>query len=135
MASEIKVNKFTGVTTAGSILVTGEGNSTTTNLQQGLAKSWCKFGVDAVADDSFNISSTTDVDVGRWRFAKSNAMGSTDYMVIVASGRLIDTFNTGFNSGAVESTTDHTQSKYASDFQDFHSGVGYGMHIIHGDLA
>ena len=36
MASELKVDKFTGVTTAGSILVTGEGNSTTTNLQQGL---------------------------------------------------------------------------------------------------
>ena len=35
MASELKVDKFTGVTTAGSILVTGEGNSTTTNLQQG----------------------------------------------------------------------------------------------------
>ena len=40
MASELKVDKFTGVTTAGSILVTGEGNSTTTNLQQGLAKFW-----------------------------------------------------------------------------------------------
>ncbi len=39
MASELKVDKFTGVTTAGSILVTGEGNSTTTNLQQGLCKS------------------------------------------------------------------------------------------------
>ena len=38
MASELKVDKFTGVTTAGSIDVTGEGNSTTTNLQQGLAK-------------------------------------------------------------------------------------------------
>tara|TARA_B100000035_G_scaffold236397_1_gene204652 strand:+ start:432 stop:545 length:114 start_codon:yes stop_codon:yes gene_type:complete len=35
MASELKVDKFTGVTTAGSISVTGEGNSTTTNLQQG----------------------------------------------------------------------------------------------------
>ena len=42
MASELKVDKFTGVTTAGSILVTGEGNSTTTNLQQGLAKMWGK---------------------------------------------------------------------------------------------
>ena len=38
MASELKVDKFTGVTTAGSIDVTGEGNSTTTNLQQGLLK-------------------------------------------------------------------------------------------------
>ena len=36
--SEILVNKLTGTSTAGSIVVTGEGNSTTTNLQQGLAK-------------------------------------------------------------------------------------------------
>ena len=43
MASELKVDKFTGVTTAGSIDVTGEGNSTTTNLQQGLAKHWVRL--------------------------------------------------------------------------------------------
>ena len=38
--STIKTNTLTGTTTAGSISVTGEGNSTTTNLQQGLAKVW-----------------------------------------------------------------------------------------------
>ena len=43
MASQLKVNTLTGVTTAGSIAVTGEGNSTTTNLQQGLAKAWITF--------------------------------------------------------------------------------------------
>ena len=43
MASELKVDKITGVTTAGSIDVTGEGNSTTTNLQSGLAKAWGDF--------------------------------------------------------------------------------------------
>tara|TARA_R100000697_G_scaffold98049_1_gene110004 strand:+ start:312 stop:716 length:405 start_codon:yes stop_codon:yes gene_type:complete len=133
--STIKTNTLTGTTTAGSILVTGEGGSTTTNLQQGLAKSFCKFGVDAVADDSLNISSTTDVGTGQWRFVKSNAMGSTDYMVVVASGKTISAFATGFDTGAVESTTDHIQAKYSSDFQDFQSSGGYGMHVIHGDLA
>ena len=38
MASILKVDALQGVTAAGSILVTGEGNSTTTNLQEGLAK-------------------------------------------------------------------------------------------------
>jgi hypothetical protein len=38
MASQLKVDTLTGVTTAGSIVVTGEGNSTTTSLQQGLIK-------------------------------------------------------------------------------------------------
>ena len=36
--STAKVNTLTGTTTAGSIAVTGEGGSTTTNLQQGLCK-------------------------------------------------------------------------------------------------
>ena len=43
MASTLKINTLTGVSTAGSIAVTGEGNSTTTNLQQGLCKVWCHF--------------------------------------------------------------------------------------------
>ena len=43
MASELKVNTLTGVSTAGSIAVTGEGNSTTTNLQQGLDKAWANI--------------------------------------------------------------------------------------------
>ena len=56
MASELKVDKITGVTTAGSIDVTGEGNTTTTNLQQGLGKAWCYFNGTGTAafDDSFN---------------------------------------------------------------------------------
>ena len=41
--STIFVNTLTGTSTAGSIAVTGEGNSTTTNLQQGLANQWTHF--------------------------------------------------------------------------------------------
>ena len=36
--SEILVNKLTGTSTAGSIVVTGEGNSTTTNLAAGVGE-------------------------------------------------------------------------------------------------
>ena len=66
MASELKVDKITGVTTAGSIDVTGEGNSTTTNLQQGLVKSWnCLNGTGTIAiRDSFNVSSIVDITTG-----------------------------------------------------------------------
>ena len=60
MASELKVDKFTGVTTAGSILVTGEGNSTTTNLQQGLVKAWSQHHGNGTVADSFNSSHMTD---------------------------------------------------------------------------
>ena len=68
MASQLKVNTLTGVTTAGSINVTGEGNSTTTNLQQGLGKNWCAFnGTGTVATrDSFNTSSLVDGGTGTY---------------------------------------------------------------------
>ncbi|ANS05879.1 hypothetical protein [uncultured Mediterranean phage] len=58
----IKTDKLTGNTTAGSISVVGEGNSTTTNLQQGLAKAWARVnGTGTIAlRDSFNISSIAD---------------------------------------------------------------------------
>ncbi len=72
--SEILVNKLTGVGTAGSILVTGEGNSTTTNLQQGLAKFWIAMNGSGTpaAIDSFNVGSITDVGTGNYKFNFSN---------------------------------------------------------------
>ena len=81
MASILKVDTITGVTTAGSISVTGEGNSTTTNLQQGLAKAWAHVtGTGTVAiDDSFNASGMTDRGTGEYTVSYSNNMGNTHY--------------------------------------------------------
>jgi hypothetical protein len=86
MASTLKINTLTGVSTAGSIAVTGEGNSTTTNLQQGLCKAW-NFISDAdagtiVQGDSFNTSSALDNGTGLFRFPLTNAMGNTNYLHI-----------------------------------------------------
>ena len=83
MASELKVDKFTGVTTAGSIDVTGEGNSTTTNLQQGLCKQWISFdgGESGVTGDSFNTTSFTDVSAGLMTITIANDMASVNYSV------------------------------------------------------
>ena len=80
MASQLKVDTITGVTTAGSIAVTGEGNSTTTNLQQGLAKSWCNlnFSTAAIAD-SFNTASITDSATGRFVANFTSAMNNALY--------------------------------------------------------
>ena len=81
MASELKVDKFTGVTTAGSILVTGEGGSTTTNLQQGLAKAWGNLDGTGTIEirDSFNIGSATDGGTGYYTFNYTNDMSNDDY--------------------------------------------------------
>jgi len=80
MASELKVDKFTGVTTAGSILVTGEGNSTTTSLQQGLAKHWCNLQSDGFSiNDSFNNASCTDFAQCNYAYTYTNAFANNDY--------------------------------------------------------
>ena len=81
MASELKVDKITGVATAGSVSVTGEGNSTTTNLQSGLAKAWGDFDATGTphADNSFNFSSVTDVSDAKFDAAFTNNMANVNY--------------------------------------------------------
>ena len=81
MASILKVDTITGVTTAGSISVTGEGGSTTTNLQQGLAKYWVTFSMVTVSQvhDSLNHSSFTDNSVGNASISFTNSFSNTLY--------------------------------------------------------
>ena len=121
MASLLKVDSLTGVTTAGSISVTGEGNSTTTNLQQGLTKLWVNFnGTGTIAArDSFNLSSLTDVASGRYKTVATNAFGNINYAPNGASGY----DDTGMRvvsfpyDGAVAGTTTATpfQVNYVND--------------------
>ena len=82
--AELKVNILTGTSTAGSIAVTGEGNSTTTNLQQGLVKMWVNLDGTSTAhiDDSFNTSGITDNGTGDHTIAISNDFNSTDYCAV-----------------------------------------------------
>ncbi len=85
MASQLKVDTLTGVTTAGSIVVTGEGNSTTTNLQQGLAKAW--FACDNMAIiDSLNSAGLTDNGTGDLTLTVTNAMGNANYSTGMGAG-------------------------------------------------
>lgn len=74
----LKTNTLTGTSTAGSIAVTGEGNSTTTNLQQGLAKVWGVVTVSAVSD-SLNVSGLTDNQAGDFTFSYTNNMAGQNY--------------------------------------------------------
>lgn len=79
----VEIDAIKGKTTAGSISVTGEGNSTTTNLQQGLAKAWVLGGSDASLTDSFNMSSGTDNSTGNYTYAIANDMSNADFAASV----------------------------------------------------
>tara|TARA_R100001591_G_scaffold12000_1_gene18222 strand:+ start:345 stop:755 length:411 start_codon:yes stop_codon:yes gene_type:complete len=86
MASTLKINTLTGVTTAGSIAVTGEGNSTTTNLQQGLTKHWLLATGDGISvEDSFNSSGITDNGPGDGTFAFTNNFANGNFSTTALS--------------------------------------------------
>ena len=84
----LKTNTLTGTSTAGSIAVTGEGNSTTTNLQQGLVKVWANLkGTDTFGlRDSFNVTSATDNGAGDHTITINNDMANNDYSLTGSQG-------------------------------------------------
>ena len=106
MASQLKVDTITGVSTAGSIAVTGEGNSTTTNLQQGLAKAWCRASTAAALNDSFNIASGTDSGTGDYEFTFTNNMEtnliSGSATAVSSAGRLAGYHGTATTGYGIE---------------------------------
>ena len=98
MASTLKINTLTGVSTAGSIAVTGEGNSTTTNLQQGLAKVWVTFdgtASGATIRDSFNVASTDDDGTGEYGVNFTASMGNANFSGLAQRGILTGGQTTG----------------------------------------
>jgi len=132
MASELKVDKFTGVTTAGSIDVTGEGNSTTTNLQQGLAKCWATSNTAGSAVlDSFNLSSLGDTATGKETRNFTNVMSNNDYSAVALTG-------TGDNNGnhhPLLNNTVATDSYQVWAFDQTTLTDNPVASTVHGDLA
>ena len=139
--STILVNTLTGTSTAGSIAVTGEGNSTTTNLQQGLAKmfafvEYVSSGDSFSLTNSLNVSSSTDAGTGLNTITVTNAFANDDIAALGSSGfRIIGPNNT---AAAVTTTTiQFTYYNAAGNFAEISndtSGSG-GSYTAHGDLA
>ena len=123
MASTLKVDTITGVATAGSIAITGEGNSTTTNLQQGLAKAWVLWNqASPQVYDSLNISSMTDSSTGFFDMNVTNAMGSTNYVchfnaTVVNShvGQALDVRNAASDTNASRIEVFYAENNSAQD--------------------
>ena len=137
MASILKVDTITGVTTAGSIAVTGEGNSTTTNLQQGLAKAWINLNglaSGAAARDSFNTSGTVDNGTGNYTVTLSNNLSNANYATPATVG------NTDRGRYGTLSDSD-SKSTSAAVFFGFQTSTGDALDpaeysiVFHGDLA
>jgi len=139
MASELKVDKFTGVTTAGSILVTGEGGSTATNLQQGLSKCWVRWNGTgtAVNKDSLGISSLTDNGTGTYTQTFTNAFSNADFSIVTGVGEETAGGNRGIGIQNAPTTT--TTPFYSFIFSSEGGTTAFDVDLQaaawHGDLA
>ena len=141
MASELKVDKFTGVTTAGSIDVTGEGNSATTNLQQGLAKSWINYAQNGdTIKDSLNVSSVSDNSTSEFTVVMANVMANINYSV---HGAMSPNYGSATGYG-MSMHQDGTAERAPTTADYFVRTVGsngsgydakYNLLSLHGDLA
>ena len=137
--STIKTNTLTGTTSAGSILVTGEGGSTTTNLQQGLAKNWSLISVSSgtpSTDDSFNTASLTDDSTGNVFVNLTNAMSSINYSNLL--GRQVSAAS-GTGSNFIQSVRTSNRSTSLYRANNFENGSdadpSHYETQINGDLA
>ncbi len=140
MASVLKVDTLTGVTTAGSIAVTGEGNSTTTNLQQGLCKSFINMDgttTGPTTRDSFNVGSVTDKATGDFALNFTNGFSNNDYTFCGSAS------SSGNSTAWVGGPPSMTESEFAADslniFTSYqNAGVAeytYTTCNVFGDLA
>ena len=105
MTGQINVNKIAARTGTTITIDTGDAldvtlvkaeGSATTNLKQGLAKSWVNFNGNGTpaARDSLNFASITDNGTGYYTIVFTNAMNNDDYC---RSGSVGENANTGAN--------------------------------------
>ena len=126
-ASEIAIDKLKGVSSAASISVVAEGGTNTTNLQQGLAKTWHISNDAAGQEDSFNIGSGTDNGTGDYTYAFTANQSANSYA---------HPHTTCIVNCAAWSQTRATSSMRITIFYDEGAVRNARTHgTVHGDLA
>ena len=135
--STLLLNTLTGKTSAGSIVVTGEGGSTTTNMQQGLAKAWASIYHNSgtpTSLDSLNIASHTDTGTGNIKPNLTNAMANTGYTVTSAGWGIASWLDR--DTGAMFSSTSQYQIYNTENNGAIDVTSTYPISTtVHGDLA
>ena len=132
--NNVKVNQLSGIDTAGSITVQGEGTATT-NLQQGLCKSWVNILYTSSApgiQDSFNASSVADTTAGEYTVTLSNNMANSNYACVSNQ----QDFSVEHQSPSLSTST--CAIRLIADATGARADIGNGTNsftIIAGDLA
>ena len=137
--NEVKTDKITGKTSAGSIPVQGEG-AATTNLQQGLIKAWMNLNGSGTIDgmvgvrDSFNVSGVVDNGNGNYTKSLTNNMAATHSSGTAGSA----CSNTAYSDRSVSVLATATTSFQVNTGQDYtvnRADSLYTQTLAAGDLA
>jgi len=135
MASILKVNTLTGVTAAGTIAVTAEGGSTTTNLQQGLAKLFAHSNQSSNAIEyGFNTSSFTDSATGNYILNVTSAFTSKVNLVSTATSQP-QASNVSCINHMSEGSSTSSAMKYTTIENNAAKDQPFNHNTVHGDLA
>ena len=126
----LKVANATKLTmnSTGQTTIVGEGGTTTTNLQQGLCKSWIQFnGTSTIStQDSFNRGGLTDNGTGDYTLTFTNNMNNDDYHVALGMNSKQSLLN------ALTTSTVRVIAENDSGSANDNSIATLG---VHGDLA
>ena len=129
-ASDVTIasNKFVG-TASGTMTVVGEGGTTQTNLQHGLAKMWHRSADDATPTDSLNVSGGTDNGTGDYTYAFTNSMGNANF----GQAHIINDTNAGSITSSEQATGSTRIEIINGDGSAARDRINAGQ--VHGDLA
>jgi len=135
--STVKTNTLTGTTSAGSITITGEGGSTTTNLQAGILKHFVVYtsasSTAVLNSQSLNHAGFTDNGTGNTNFNLTNPMAQAQKGTLDSAGDGDSGYSTWSRLSGFSSTS--TFQYYTGN--DSFSGVDTAYHTVSciGDLA
>ena len=126
------------ISNAGQVTVQGEG-SNTTNLQQGLCKSWISYRGTSTVEirDSLNVGSLTDNSTGDYTITFTNNMGNNLYPVTMASDH---DGGSHFSTACIDHDNPNpvATSQYVTNYLDQTNNMRdtvYCHEAVHGDLA
>jgi hypothetical protein len=78
--STVITDNLTGKTAVGNVTITSEGGAATMQLQQGLVKAWNNTdSAGTTINDSFNISSLSDIGAGRQGHSVTNLFNNSNH--------------------------------------------------------
>ena len=132
--STLAINTISGQTAANNVVVTGEGGTVTTSLQQGLAKVLVYSDGAANITDGLNVSSGTDRGTGTYQYFFANNLANTTYYTSGSIDNVARIFSVTDTYGG----DDGRATNYVIINSYTHAGSGEDKRnstIIHGDLA